>query len=33
LEGWWMCSWWTTSSNYTFINLLRMKNHRLPVQF
>jgi len=33
VEGCWMCSWWTTSTNYTSNNLPRMKNQRLPVQF
>ena len=41
VEGCWNCSWWTlsgtlcltTSTNYTFNNLPRMKNQRLPVQF
>jgi len=41
VEGCWTCSWWTllgteclsTSTNYTFNSLPRMKNNRLPVQF
>jgi len=25
-----MCSWWTTSTNYTSNNLPRMKSHSVP---